>query len=540
MAGLAALALKPELPQALGGSRQEQRPMARRRTPPNILHVMFDQMSALSLPCYGHPLVKVPNLRGLAESGVVFEQAYCNAPLCSPSRHAMMTGQLPSRIGVYDNAAELASSIPTFAHYLRRAGYRTCLSGKMDFSGADQLHGYEERLTTDLSPSDFGWTPNWDEPARIYDWFHSLQSVVEAGLCDHSLTMAYDEEATHQSVRWLHDLARVSDDRPFLLTLAYMHPHDPYLGPRKFWDAYDGVEIDLPAVPRIAPARRSPAERRLHELYDREEYRITPAHLRAARRAYYAMIDYIDDQMGRVLEILRRTGAAENTVVVVTSDHGDMLGERGLWYKMTFFERAIRVPLLIHAQGRLTPRRVSGPVSLVDLLPTLTDIAGISFEPGIPLDGASLLPAAKGRGSPTGAVYGEYLAEGTAEPIFMVRRGRFKYVASPGDPAMLFDLEKDPLELDNLDGAAAMADVEAEFAAEMSAKWDAVAIRQRVVESQRARRIVHEALMQGRLRAWDFQPHGDATKQYYRNYGHPDGERALRLPPAGSPPRPQR
>src|SRR5215472_10536339 len=161
------------------------------------------------------------------------------------------------------------------------------------------------------------------------------------------------------------------------------------------------------------------------------------------------MIDYIDDQMGRVLEVLRRTGAAENTVIVVTSDHGDMLGERGLWYKMTFFERAIRVPLLIHAPGRLTPRRVSGPVSLVDLLPTLTDIAGISFEPGIPLDGASLLPAAKGRGSPTGAVYGEYLAEGTAEPIFMVRRGRFKYVASPGDPAMLFDLEKDPLELDN-------------------------------------------------------------------------------------------
>ena len=105
---------------------------------------------------------------------------------------------------------------------------------------------------------------------------------------------------------------------------------------------------------------------------------------------------------------------------------------------------------------------------------------------------------------------------------------------------MLFDIEKDPLELDNLDGAAAMADVEGEFAAEMAAKWDAAAIRQRVVESQRARRIVHEALMQGRLQAWDFQPHDDATKQYYRNYGHPDGERALRLPPAGFPPRPRR
>src|SRR5689334_21997600 len=126
-----ALALASELPQAPHRRpRQEPHPMARaRQRSPNILHVMFDQMGALSLPFYGHPLVKAPNLRALAESGVVFDQAYCNAPLCSPSRHAMMTGQLPSRIGVYDNAAELASSIPTFAHYLRRVGYRTCLSG---------------------------------------------------------------------------------------------------------------------------------------------------------------------------------------------------------------------------------------------------------------------------------------------------------------------------------------------------------------------------------------------------------------------------
>jgi choline-sulfatase len=410
----------------------------------------------------------------------------------------------------------------------------------MDFRGADQLHGFEERLTTDLSPSDFGWTPNWDEPARLYDWFHSLQNVLEAGVCDHSLTMTYDEEATHQAVRWLHDRPRDSDDRPFLLTLAYMHPHDPYLGPRDFWDAYDGVEIDLPAVPRIPLDRRSPAERRLYELYDRDEYKITAAHLRTARRAYYAMIDYVDDQMGRVLEALRRTGAAENTVVVVTSDHGDMLGERGLWYKMTFFERAIRVPLLIQAPGRIQPRRVGEPVSLVDLLPTLMDVAGTRFEPAIPLDGQSLWPAATGRRKPAGAVFGEHLAEGTAEPIFLIRRGSFKYVAAAGDPPMLFDLARDSLELDNLAGKPAMVDIETEFAAELAAKWDPSEIRRRVIESQRARRVVHEALMQGRLHAWDFQPQNDATKEYYRNYGYPDGERAVRLPPAGAPPRPKR
>src|SRR5262245_53124715 len=153
--------------------------------PPNILLVMFDQMSAQSLPCYGHAIVKAPHLQGLAARGVVFENAYCNSPLCSPSRFAMMTGQMPSRIGAYDNAAELNAGVPTFAHHLRALGYRTCLSGKMDFTGADQLHGYEERLTTDLSPSDFGWTPAWEQAEELQRWFHDVASGAAAGAHGH-------------------------------------------------------------------------------------------------------------------------------------------------------------------------------------------------------------------------------------------------------------------------------------------------------------------------------------------------------------------
>ncbi|MFI5019617.1 MAG: sulfatase-like hydrolase/transferase, partial [Dongiales bacterium] len=254
---------------------------------------------------------------------------------------------------------------------------------------------------------------------------------------------------------------------------------------------------------------------------------------------YYAMIDYADDQLGQLLETLRRTGAAEDTVVVVTSDHGDMLGERGLWYKMTFFERAMRVPLLLHAPSRLKPRRVGALVSLVDLLPTLMDIAGAAgnFDPAQPLDGRSLLPAATGRAKPDGVVYGEFMAEGTAQPIFMIRRGPYKYVGSQGDPPMLFDLSKDPRELHNLAGGTATAAIEAHFAEELAGKWDAEAIRHRVLDSQRGRRVVHEALMMGRIAPWDFQPRVDAAKEYYRNYGHPDFERALRIPAAGPPPR---
>jgi choline-sulfatase len=485
--------------------------------PPNILLVMFDQMSAQSLPCYGHAVVKAPHLQGLAARGVVFENAYCNSPLCSPSRFAMMTGQLASRIGTYDNAAELNAGVPTFAHHLRALGYRTCLSGKMDFAGADQLHGYEERLTTDLSPSDFGWTPEWERPETLQPWFHDLASVVDAGPYDHSLAMAYDEEAAAQAVRWLYETTGGTDERPWLLTLSFMHPHDPYLARREFWDLYEDAPIDLPQVPYIAPAARDPHSRRLWAMYDRDEYDITEERIRRARRGYYGMISYIDAQLGRILAALEALGPRDDTVIIATADHGDILGERGLWYKMTFFERAVRVPLILCAPNRFAPRRVAQGVSLVDLLPTLVRIAG--GEPGAPvaIDGADLTPLAAGAGGGPETVYGEYMAEGTSQPMFMIRRGRHKYIACAGDPPQLFDLAADPLELTNLAGAPEHAALAAAFAEEVARKWDSAAIRTQVIDSQRRRLLIHEALLQGRLQPWDFQPAVDASRQYYRN-----------------------
>ena len=487
--------------------------------PPNILLVMFDQMSAQSLPCYGHGVVRAPHLQGLAERGAVFENAYCNSPLCSPSRFAMMTGQLPSRIGAYDNAAELNAGVPTFAHHLRALGYRTCLSGKMDFTGADQLHGYEERLTTDLSPSDFGWTPEWDAPEKLQPWFHDLASVVDAGPYDHSLAMTYDEEAAGQAVRWLYETAGGTDERPFLLTVSFMHPHDPYLARREFWDLYEDAAIDLPQVPYIAPTARDPHSRRLHAMYDRDEYAITEERIRRARRGYYGMISYIDAQLGRILAVLETLGQRDDTVIIATADHGDMLGERGLWYKMTFFERAVRVPLILCAPKLFAARRVAQGVSLVDLLPTLLGIAGRSERDALPapIDGTSLLPLMNGSASGPDTIYGEYMAEGTSQPIFMIRRGNHKYVTCAGDPPQLFDLAADPLELDDLAGRAEQAALEAAFAAEAARKWDSAAIRRQVIDSQRRRLLIHDALLQGRVQPWDYAPVVDASRQYFRN-----------------------
>jgi len=498
---------------------------------PNILFVMFDQMAALSLPIYGHPLVQAPHMAKLAARGTLFENTYCASPLCSPSRFAMLTSRLPTRIGAYDNGAELPAGVPTLLHHLRNAGYRTCLSGKMDFTGADQLHGFEERLTTDLSPSDFGWVPDWEHPTDVQPWFHTLQSVAEAGPCDHSLSLQYDEEACQQAVHWLHKAANRPDGRPFMLTLSIMHPHDPYQGLRRFWDLYESAEIDMPAQGKRKARDRNAVERRMFALYDRDEIPLSPAQIRRARRAYYAMISYCDDVLGRLLNALEASGIADNTIVVVTSDHGDMLGERGLWYKMNFYERAMRVPLILAGPGIRQRRRVTEAVSHLDLLPTLAGIGGAKLD-ATGLDGRDLSPVLKSRARPKGEAIGEYMAEGYDAPVVMIRRGERKFVYSPVDGPELYDLARDPLELRNLAAEAAHRRAVDALLGEAEQKWDFARIREDVVASQRRRRMIHASLTTGRVAPWDYAPKTDAAAAYYRNYdpARPDPDRALRRP----------
>ena len=511
---------------------------------PNILFIQADQMAAPALPAYGHPVVKAPHISKLAEGGVVFESAYCNSPLCAPSRFSMLSGLLPSAIEAYDNAAEFPAAVPTFAHALRTRGYRTVLSGKMHFVGPDQLHGFEERLTTDIYPADFGWTPDWEQPEANQDYFHTMLSVVQAGTCQRSLQIDFDNEAAFQAERALYDLARAAAARPFFLLASFTHPHDPYTITPDYWDRYQDSEIDLPAVPAIPFAEQDPHSQRLYRCIGRDRYDLTEARVRNARHAYYGAISYIDDKVGALLAALEASGQADNTIVIFTADHGDMLGERGLWYKMTFFEWAARVPLIIHAPGRFQSRRVAAKASLADLYPTLVDLAGglmggVSPETAEPLEGRSLLPLLEG-GALAGPdrVLGEYLGEAAAGPLVMVREGRHKYVVGEGAPARLFDLEADPRELDNLAGRPEQAALEQGFADLVAERWDFAALKRRVIVNQRRRRLAFQALSRGRHNAWDFEPRRDAAKLYARNLGVVLGdlEGRARLPYVDAPP----
>jgi choline-sulfatase len=291
----------------------------------------------------------------------------------------------------------------------------------------------------------------------------------------------------------------------------------------------------MPA-PAMAPDARDAHSRRLRHVCAMDVEPVTEAQVRDARHAYYGAIAYIDDLLGRLMAALRSAGLAEETIVVLTSDHGEMLGERGLWYKMSFFEGASRVPLVIASPGRFAPRRVGASVSLVDLMPTLVDFSdGNAQSLGIGIDGRSLAPHLRG-GAGRDEALGEYLAEGAISPVVMIRRGEFKFIHSPADPDQLYDLTNDPGERRNLAVDAAQAPLVAAFRAEVAKRWDLATLDAEVRASQRRRRLVDAALNKGENHAWDFQPFRDASKQYMRNSMDLDDLEAMaRFPSIGRP-----
>ncbi len=487
---------------------------------PNILIVMADQLVPAALPFHGNDVVQAPHLTALAEDGVVFDNAYTASPLCAPARASLMTGLLPSNTHAYDNAAEFSSEIPTCAHYLRAAGYRTVLAGKMHFCGADQLHGFEERLTTDIYPADYGWTPDWSRPDHRPHWYHDMSSVTEAGPCIRSNQLDFDDEVGFAAERALFEHARSGDERPFCFAVSFTHPHDPYAIPHEWWDLYADVDVPLPEHGHD-PAVAQPHDLRLRQMCAMDDVDITDDQVRAARRAYYGAISYVDDKIGRLVEVLRQTGQLDNTVVIVTSDHGDMQGERGLWYKMSFYEGSVRVPLVVSAPSRFAPRRVSTPVSTMDLLPTLV---GLGCDPDATpvvgdLDGSSLLPLLRRRGRrPRPARRrvpgrGRDRADRDAPP----RRHQARALSRSSPTS---STTSRPTRSNGSTSSTIRRTPTCWPSCEPSSqsRWDLARLDEEVRLSQQRRLLVAGALGEGPEGAWDYAPPYDAARRYIRNH----------------------
>jgi choline-sulfatase len=502
---------------------------------PNIVVVMADQLAPHFTGAYGHPVAKTPHLDALAARGMRFDAAYCNSPLCAPSRFAFMSGQLISRIAAYDNASEFKASTPTFAHYLKALGYRTCLSGKMHFVGPDQKHGFEDRVTTDIYPADFAWTPDWEaHDERIDKWYHNMQTVKESGVATTTYQIDYDDEVGFAARRWLLDVARdkaMGNEAPFMMVASFIHPHDPYVARPEWWGLYSDDEIGMPAfVPPLEDL--DPHSRRVMDGIEASYKPLSEEEVRRARRAYLANVSYFDSKIGEIVKTLEEIGELENTIVIATADHGDMLGERGLWYKMNFFELSARVPLVMAGPG-VARGAAANACSLVDLMPTFLDIAGASMDVlGEPIDGRSLMPLARGEADPVDEAIGEYCAEMTPAPVVMIRRGPLKYIHCDLDPPLMFDVKADPLETTNLVDDPAHAAQAAAFAQEVAARWDGEALRRRVIATQKSRRALHAAMEAGAGEHWDYNPPSDASQQYVRNHmDWAEANQRYRFPP---------
>ncbi|MDP3072921.1 MAG: sulfatase-like hydrolase/transferase [Opitutaceae bacterium] len=415
---------------------------------PNILFLLVDQHSPHFSGYAGHPIVATPTLDGLAHRGLVFENAYCQSPLCAPSRASFLTGRYCRDLGFYDNQDILESNGVTFPRVLSAAGYRTCVIGKTHFNG-EQFQGFQERPYGDL----FGQAHQPD-PRRLPErGAAGLGGVVEAaGPSGIPLPLTQTEICVAEAAKWLQTHEAQRGAQPFCLSVHFDKPHFPICPPPEFFQRYEG-RVHLPDLPPGFLEREVPFVRAAMACYgiSDPERQDRAAHERALA-AYCGCIEWIDNAVGRLLDTLDYLGLGENTLVVYSSDHGEMAGERGTWQKSVFYEASSRLPLLMRLPRALGAggRRITAPVGLIDLFPTFCELAGTAI-PNI-CRGESLLPLLRGDGALTrDAIFSESVIIHSPENAgCMIRTGRWKYNTYLDGAEELYDIATDPGEWTNL------------------------------------------------------------------------------------------
>ena len=449
----------------------------------NIVFLFSDEHAGAVMGNSGYPVVQTPHLDRLAEQSYTFDNAYCNYPICTPSRLSMLTGRYPHQIEAWDLGAIAVRQYPTWGDYLAEADYETVLCGRTHFNGTDRLLGFSHRLLDDL--------PRWRHttgrpPRRTLDARRGSNShVAECGPGDHEHTR-YDRNVTDLAVDFLREKASPSDDKPFLLYCGFMHPHFPLIAPPEFYSLYDPDALELPATWNERLESQHPIIQH-HRRAWRNDIPPPEATVRCALASYYALVSSLDAQIGRILEAIDTSPLREDTVVIYTSDHGEMAGHHGIWQKQCFYEPAVKVPLMLRLPSGETGR-VAQNVSLIDVLPTLLEITGLETPSDLP--GDSLLEIAQHQADePTRAVFSEYHHMGMLNAGFMLKQGDYKLCHYVGSEPQLFNVGVDPLENDDLAPTPEYAAKRSEMEVALRAIVDPELADARAKENQRVRRL---------------------------------------------------
>ena len=428
--------------------------------------------------------MRTPNLDRLAETGSYFEKAYCQVPLCTPSRMCVLTGKHAHRCSAWRNGSVLFPELLTMPAHFAQHGYTTCLVGKMHFGGQDQYHGFQHRPYGDLR----GTSGEQQDPlpGSHRDRKHPTslgpfrERTLQAGITEIPVSCLQESVVNIETIEFLREHPV---EKPWFLVASYIRPHFPLTTPRRFLNRYWPDNVDMPNIPAGHLEQTHRFAKSHRDKFNTSE--ISVEETRKARAAYYACCEFLDQCIGDLLAILERDGLLDDTIIVYTTDHGEMAGEHGQWWKGSYYEAASRVPLIVLDRGLRASlgRRIVSPVELIDLFPTLCARAGIPIPRGI--DGSDMSNIMTGRTEMwrNTAMAGLFWPQVTG-PMRMIRTPRYKYIVFPEDEPILFDFTNDPGEFENLAGQEVYRELESELHGRLMRDFDWETVRRQIASDE--------------------------------------------------------
>ena len=451
--------------------------------PTNLLFINADQHSRHVFGAYGNPVVKTPNLDGLAARGTLFANGYCPFPICVPSRASLATGRYAHTIDSWDNAKPyIGTEAPSWGHRLTEQGHAVTTIGKLHYRRPEDPTGFpDQRIPMHVleGEGDLYGLLRPRMPRR-----DQRKYVTEAGPGEMEYTR-YDRAIAEEAERYLRTEA-TGHEKPWALYVSFLHPHLPLVVPQKYFDLYPPESLPLPTGWRPEEWDRHPALQQKRDQATLAEPFDEPT-LRRAMAAYYGMVTFLDEQVGRVLRALDAAGLRETTRIIYTADHGEMLGAHGLWWKNCMYEESVGVPVIVAGPDVPAGKVSQTPVNAVDCFPAIVEAVGATLAPeDANLPGESLFELANAPDRDR-VIFSEYHASMSPSGIFMIRDGRFKYVYYVGFEPRLFDLNADPGETRNLAADPAYADALAACEATLRRICDPEAVDRRAKADQQAR-----------------------------------------------------
>jgi choline-sulfatase len=474
----------------------------------NILFIMTDSLAPHFISVYGDKAARTPNLDALARNGVTFKNAYCNSPICAPSRASLITGRYISEIGCFDNASEFSTEWPTIGHILGAAAYETPVIGKMHFVGCDQWHGFDRRIAfeTDYTqghdPDYFKLAYDWEQPSEGnpvgHDWM-GPSHIKQKKWDNYPVHFNKDEQIHQAALEYLAEKDAASD--PFFCCVSYHAPHNPFWIPEQFRAEFKDQPLPIPMIPEGVQTCHGPMDKWLNDFHYVDEIQdrlMEQGNLRWLYETFYGMVFDVDRRIGELLTLLENQGLSRKTAIIFTGDHGDMMGHRGMIQKRYFYERSVRIPLIFSFPGHWKQEtRLAAPVSLIDLLPTFAELTEAPLPDDLP--GTSLMPSLEMGSEPAErTIFCEYHGEGVHAPCFMAVWQNYKYIYVHKHEERLYDVKNDPYEFHNLIDEKKHSNIISKMKQSLCSEFDPEKISEAALQSQRNRRFIYNCFYKWR------------------------------------------